>query len=651
MAASLSTENYDRLTKVARLDYSDQDASLLNELKAQLASLKTACASFSGNTGVEGATHAAMTSKVSDFEASIADLEGRVGTMETAHTQARQAMQEAKSVHGTLSPQLLHTADYSSAQVIFQGQPNEAAFQNEYIQNMLAQRNAQREAQAKAALDAMNGQVTSAAAGFSGDSGNGEGDSNGGGGSNGSGPSSVTGSSLGAMPSIQVKGDNYAAHGADAANAPIAGLEVLPSVSPSSSVLAGVDVTTMPVGGYMTPDGPAGGHIPAPVTDADDPRWKPDYNPFSTSSHSKDLAIAGGALTTGGTLAGLGRMATSATSIAGSMGGFASRAATSQFGTVPAGGALAPSTSARLSSSNAISSAMNDLERGALTPRGTAQAGNWGNAARMANPGTPASTAARAGGFPRGMGAPGAYGSGATAGTGAGTSSTASNASTMSARARAAASIRPTGATGTTATGAPANGAATGAPANGAAAGARGTASSAAKGSASVKAGTGSQSAAASARSASASAARAGVGARPGVMGTTAGAASGSASTAKGSATRGASAKAASSAKTSSAGTGAARGASSNGNVSGGASSAAARGASAATARGPIGTGTVAGTASKEEKDKAKRRALSGLKAVRVEGVEEKAPAAAGLSAGNAESLKPVAVADQDDRW
>ena len=642
MAASLSTENYDRLTKVARLDYSDQDASLLNELKAQLASLKTACASFSGNTGVEGATHAAMTSKVSDFEASIADLEGRVGTMETAHTQARQAMQEAKSVHGTLSPQLLHTADYSSAQVIFQGQPNEAAFQNEYIQNMLAQRNAQREAQAKAALDAMNGQVTSAAAGFSGDSGNGEGDSNGGGGSNGSGPSSVTGSSLGAMPSIQVKGDNYAAHGADAANAPIAGLEVLPSVSPSSSVLAGVDVTTMPVGGYMTPDGPAGGHIPAPVTDADDPRWKPDYNPFSTSSHSKDLAIAGGALTTGGTLAGLGRMATSATSIAGSMGGFASRAATSQFGTVPAGGALAPSTSARLSSSNAISSAMNDLERGALTPRGTAQAGNWGNAARMANPGTPASTAARAGGFPRGMGAPGAYGSGATAGTGAGTSSTASNASTMSARARAAASIRPTGATGTTATGAPANGAA---------AGARGAASSTAKGSASVKAGTSSQSAANSARSASASAARAGVGARPGVMGTTAGAASSSSSTAKGSATKGASAKAASSAKASSAGTGAARGASSNGNVSGSASSTAARGASAATARGPIGTGAVAGAASKEEKDKAKRRALSGRKAVRVEGVEEKAPAAAGLSAGNAESLKPVAVADQDDRW
>ena len=283
MAASLSTENYDRLTKVARLDYSDQDASLLNDLKAQLASLKTACASFSGNTGVEGATHAAMTSKVSDFETSIANLEGRVGTMEAAHTQARQAMQDAKSVQGTLSTQLSHPSDQAAAQVMFQGQPNDAALQNEYIQNMIAQRNAQREAQAKAALDTMNGEVSSAAAGFSGDSSNGDGDSNGG----GSGPTGSTGTSLDAqIPRMATQGSPaYVAGGANT-GAPIAGLEVLPSVSPSSSVLAGVDVTTMPVGGYMTADGPVGGHVPAPVTDANDPRWKPDYNPFSTSSQS-----------------------------------------------------------------------------------------------------------------------------------------------------------------------------------------------------------------------------------------------------------------------------------------------------------------------------------------------------------------------------
>ena len=626
---------YDRLTKVSELDYSDPDAGMISKVQSQITSIRESCTTFTQNTGLQGATQAAMTQWIADFHAKLDALETRLQTVNTAHTEARAAMTTAKSTHGTLSPELLHPSDYAAARHLAGGEPNADEIQREYLENLTVQRNTQREAAAQAALDTMNSGVRSASSGFSQEAADanaaknagGAPDNNGSAGNNG--PAGRGPSGRGAAPS-------------EATGGPIAGLEVLPSVSPSSSVLAGVDVTTMPVGGYMTADGPAGGHIPAPVTDANDPRWKPDYNPFSTSSHSKDLAIAGGALTTGGTLAGLGRMATSATSIASSMGGFASRAATSQFGTVPAGGALAPSTSARLSSSNAISSVMNDLERGALTPRGTAQAGNWGNAARMANPGTPASTAARAGGFPRGMGAPGAYGSGATAGTGAGASSTASNASTMSARARAAASIRPAGVSGTTATGAPANGAA---------AGARGTASSAAKGSASVKAGTGSQSAAASARSASSSAARAGVGARPGVMGTTAGTASSSSSTAKGSATKGASAKAASSAKASSAGTGAARGASSNGNVTGGASSAAARGASAATARGPIGTGAVAGAASKEEKDKAKRRALSGLKAVRVEGVEEKAPAAAGLSAGNAESLKPVAVADQDDRW
>ena len=632
MAASLSTENYDRLTKVARLDYSDQDASLLDDLKAQLASLKTACASFSGNTGVEGATHAAMTSKVSDFEASIADLEGRVGTMETAHTQARQAMQEAKSVQGTLSTQLSHPSDQAAAQVMFQGQPNEAALQNEYIQNMIAQRNAQREAQAKAALDAMNGEVSSAAAGFSGVSSNGDGDSNGG----GSGPTGSTGTSLDAqIPRMATQGSPaYVAGGANT-GAPIAGLEVLPSVSPSSSVLAGVDVTTMPVGGYMTADGPVGGHVPAPVTDANDPRWKPDYNPFSTSSQSKDLAIAGGALTTGGTLAGLGRMATSATSIASSMGGFASRAATSQFGTVPAGGALAPSTSARLSSSNAISSAMNDLERGALTPRGTAQAGNWGNAARMANPGTPASAAARAGGFPRGMGAPGAYGSGATTGTGAGTSSTASNASTMSARARAAASIRPAGGatTGTTGT--------TAAATKGGATGAKGT-TGAAKGAAGTAKGT----------SSAAGARTAGVGPRGAA--TAQGAAStstrGGASSAKGGAP--ASAKgAASAAKTgsSSASTGVkGSAATAGGNAAAGAS--AGRAASSAMGRGALG-GIPAATASKEEKERAKRQALAGFKAVRVDGVEEQVPVAAGLSAGSAAALKPVAARDQGDQW
>lgn len=632
---------YDRLTKVSQLDYSDPDAGMISKVQSQITSIRESCTTFTQNTGLQGATQAAMTQWIADFHAKLDVLETRLQTVNTAHTEARTAMTTAKSTHATLSPELLHPSDYAAARHLAGGEPNADEVQREYLEDLAVQRNAQREAAAQAALDTMNSGVHSASSGFSQEAADanaaknagGAPDNNGSAGNNG--PAGRGPSGRGAAPS-------------EASGGPIAGVTTLPSVSPSSSILAGVDVTTMPVGGYMTADGPVGGHIPAPVTDANDPRWRDDYDPFGQSSRSKNLAITGGALSTGGVLAGLGRMSSMTTSVGSSMGALASRAASSQFGTVPAGGQLAPSTSARLSSSNMVSRVLNDLERGALTPRGTAQAGNWGNAARVANAGAPPATgAARTGsGFPRGIGAPGATGT-AGAGTSAqGGAASTNRAATMSARARAAASIRPAGVSGTTATSG-----ATGAPANGAAAGARGTASSAAKGSASVKAGASSQSATASARSTSASAARAGVGARPGVMGTTAGTASGSASTAKGSAAKGASAKAASSAKASSAGTGAARSASSNGNVSGGASSAAARGASAAAARGPIGTGAVAGAASKEEKDKAKRRALSGLKAVRVEGVEEQVPVAAGLSAGSAAALKPVAVADQDDRW
>ena len=538
-------------------------------------------------------------------------------------------MTTAKSTHGTLSPQLLNSSDYAAARHLAGGEPNAAEIQREYLENLAVQRNTQREAAAQAALDTMNSGVHSASSGFSQEAADANAakkagdapDNNGSGGNNG--PTGRGPSGRAAAPSAATEG-------------PIAGVTTLPSVSPSSSVLAGVDVTTMPVGGYMTADGPVGGHIPAPVTDANDPRWRDDYDPFGQSSRSKNLAITGGALSTGGVLAGLGRMSSMTTSVGSSMGALASRAASSQFGTVPAGGQLAPSTSARLSSSNMVSRVLNDLERGALTPRGTAQAGNWGNAARVANAGAPPATgAARTGsGFPRGIGAPGATGA-AGAGTSAqGGAASTNRAATMSARARAAASIRPAGGATTGTTGA------TGA--TGSAASASKTGTAGAKGAAGSAKGT----------SAAAGARTAGAGSRGAT--TAQGAAStstrGGASSAKGGAA--ASAKGAASAAkagSSSASTGVKGSATTaGGNAAAGAS--AGRAASSAMGRSALG-GVPAATASKEEKERAKRQALAGFKAVRVDGVEEQVPVAAGLSAGSAAALKPVAAADQDDRW
>ena len=620
---------YDRLTKVSQLDYSDPDAGMISKVQSQITSIRESCTTFTQNTGLQGATQAAMTQWIADFHAKLDALETRLQTVNTAHTEARAAMTTAKSTHGTLSPELLHPSDYAAARHLAGGEPNADEIQREYLENLAVQRNTQREAAAQAALDTMNSGVRSASSGFSQEAADANAAKNAGGAPDNNGSAGNNGPA-GRGPSGREAAPSAATGG------PIAGVTTLPSVSPSSSILAGVDVTTMPVGGYMTADGPVGGHIPAPVTDANDPRWRDDYDPFGQSSRSKNLAITGGALSTGGVLAGLGRMSSMTTSVGSSMGALASRAASSQFGTVPAGGQLAPSTSARLSSSNMVSRVLNDFERGALTPRGTAQAGNWGNAARVANAGAPPATgAARTGsGFPRGIGAPGATGT-AGAGTSAqGGAASTNRAATMSARARAAASIRPAGGATTGATGATgATGSAASASKTGTA-GAKGAAGTTAKGT-----------------SAAAGTRTAGVGPRgtTTAQGAATTSARGGASSAKaGAATSAKGAASAAKAGSSSASTGVKGSAAAGGNATAGAS--AGRAASSAMGRGAFG-GVPAATASKEEKERAKRQALAGFKAVRVDGVEEQVPVAAGLSAGSAAALKPVAARDQSDQW
>lgn len=626
---------YDRLTEVAQLDYSDPDSGMITNIQTQITSLREACTTFSQNLGVQGATRAALEQRVSDLQTQLDVLETRLQTVNNAHTEARAAMTTAKTTHGTLSPVLLTARDRKMAEMAYSREsPTFAKDVEDHLRSLAVQRNTQREAAAQAALDTMNADVTTASSGFTKEAAEAK---------------AVGAPSTDSSPEQSPSGRNYpsipSGGRSGSTDGPIAGVTTLPSVVPSSSVLAGVDVTTMPIGGYMTADGPVGGYVPAPVTDANDPRWHSDDDITGVSSRSRNLAISGGALSTGGVLAGLGRMSTMTTSVGSSMGALASRAASSQFGTVPAGGKLAPSTSARLSSSNVVSRVLNDLERGAITPRGTAQAGNWGNAARSFNTGAPpAAGAARTGsGFPRGIGAPGATGT-AGAGTSAqGGAASTNRAATMSARARAAASIRPAGGatTGTTGT--------TAATTKGGATGAKGTTGAAkgAAGSAKGAAGT-----TAKGTSAAAGTRTAGVGPRgtTTAQGAATTSARGGASSAKGGAA--ASAKGAASAAkagSSSASTGVkGSAATAGGNAAAGAS--AGRAASSAMGRGALG-GIPAATASKEEKERAKRQALAGFKAVRVDGVEEQVPVAAGLSAGSAAALKPVAARDQGDQW
>ena len=633
---------YDRLTDVAQLDYSDPDSGMITNIQTQITSLREACTTFSQNLGVQGATRAALEQRVSDLQTQLDVLETRLQTVNNAHTEARAAMTTAKTTHGTLSPVLLTARDRKMAEMAYSREsPTFAKDVEDHLRSLAVQRNTQREAAAQAALDTMNADVTTASSGFTKEAAEAK---------------AVGAPSTDSSPEQSPSGRNYpsipSGGRSGSTDGPIAGVTTLPSVVPSSSVLAGVDVTTMPIGGYMTADGPVGGYVPAPVTDANDPRWHSDDDITGVSSRSRNLAISGGALSTGGVLAGLGRMSSMTTSVGSSMGALASRAASSQFGTVPAGGKLAPSTSARLSSSNVVSRVLNDLERGAITPRGTAQAGNWGNAARSFNTGAPpANGAARTGsGFPRGIGAPGATG---TAGAGAsaqGGAASTNRAATMSARARAAASIRPaggatTGTTGTTA--AATKGGATGA--KGTAASASRTGTAGAKGAAGTAKGTSSAAGARTAGVGPRGAATAQGAASTSTRGGASSAKGGAAASAKGAASAAKGAASAAKAGSSSASTGVkGSAATAGGNAAAGAS--AGRAASSAMGRGALG-GIPTATASKEEKERAKRQALAGFKAVRVDGVEEQVPVAAGLSAGSAAALKPVAARDQGDQW
>ena len=158
---------YDRLTKVSELDYSDPDAGMISKVQSQITSIRESCTTFTQNTGLQGATQAAMTQWVADFHAKLDALETRLQTVNTAHTEARTAMTTAKSTHATLSPQLLHPSDYAYAHHFAAGNSDAERLEREYLENLAIQRNSQREAAAQAALDTMNSGVHSAASGFS----------------------------------------------------------------------------------------------------------------------------------------------------------------------------------------------------------------------------------------------------------------------------------------------------------------------------------------------------------------------------------------------------------------------------------------------------------------------------------------------------
>ena len=277
------------------------------------------------------------------------------------HLALREAMNNRIAESSNLSESLLNSADYSAAEntplrltvdgdgsVVYTDGPA-------YLAALEEQRNAKREAAAKAILDQLNQEGHKEAGSFDQykedyvpEAWQPQPTPEGGGGYGGGGygmrsrRGGVGGAAVGGGGGVLSVGSSTGvSSGVTEWKAPAAG-EPGSFSNPISDPekLSHIDLTTTPINQRMTPNGPGSGHMPADVLNANDPAWRALPSTGGTAAR-----IAGGALVTG-TAAGVGGLA--ATHGGGGfsgIGGLATGPSGSALRSVaPAGGVLRPSS-------------------------------------------------------------------------------------------------------------------------------------------------------------------------------------------------------------------------------------------------------------------------------------------------------------------
>ena len=378
------------------------------------------------------------------------------------------------------------------------------------------------------------------------------------------------------------------------------------------SQLSHIDITTTPVNQRLTPNGPTTGHMPADVLNANDPAWR------ATPPVGGSVArIAGGTLVAG-TAAGVGGLAAARGGVGFSgIGGLATGSSGSALRSVaPAGGVLRPST----------------MPGGAAGVAGRGGVGGAGMRSGMAPVGSSGSGGAgsRGGAGVAGRGGVGAAGRGGVVGTGGQSGARSAGVAGRGAAGRGGAGVAGRGAAGRGGAGVAGRGGAAGRGGvsgvlgrEGGAGSARGGAGAAGRGGAGV-AGRGGTGAGAGGRG------TAGRGGVSGVAGREAGA--GSARGGAGVAGRGGAAAGRAGAAAGRAG-------------AGGRGGAGVAGRGGAGGRGVLGGGSSAGRG--EKKKETQRRNYD---VVRIDGIEEQSTGLVGGAAGSADQLKPLS-RDSGEDW
>lgn len=333
----MDTTNYARLRKVAELRYLDSDKEVLESGQKSLAESRSSLEEISANlpnvmTGEAlssaQATLATLTEELATKERLIAAFLGH-------HERARASMRRAAAAFNEL-PTIL--VDHGTEQMV---RAEERLFINgsyvtpqAYLQALRIQANAEREAQAAAALAAMEAEVSSYRGALSTETGEivdpGNIDVDGGGEAP-KGTGATAGAAVGAIGAALARnrfnagrkqtgstvtaGSTGTTGGAGIINRP--GVYRRPPASGPGSrtepindpnALRHLDLYNTPVNPRMSADGPIGGYLPAAVTDGTDPRWSSEA--ARAAAHASRPTLSAGMLLSGGaglTAGALGR--------------------------------------------------------------------------------------------------------------------------------------------------------------------------------------------------------------------------------------------------------------------------------------------------------------------------------------------------------
>ena len=377
----------------------------------------------------ESQTKTGADSWLSSFIESAKTHQGKITTAKAHHLAVRESMSTAVTDGEQLSPVLLSESDVAASQqnpplrlTSADGKTVEYTEPTAYLTALEQQKNDKREAEAQTILDKLNQEADSHVSEFQHQKDDyvpdawkprAEGDA-------GSVPSPSPASSGGSRGLVPTVRSGTGAGGEWTSPAPgELGSASNPISDPAD--LARYDLTTTPVNQRMTPNGPVGGHMPADVSNVNDPAWR-----AVPSAAGGGARIAGGVLVAGSAAGAAGAALSYGGGFAG-IGGLASGASGSAFRAVaPAGGVLRPSALPGGGVAGAVGGAGRGggagvVGRGGVAPVGSGAAGSAGG--RGASGGVAGRGGVSAAG--RGASGAGAVGRGGVAPVGSGASGTA----------------------------------------------------------------------------------------------------------------------------------------------------------------------------------------------------------------------------------